>query len=115
MKITKARLKEIIQEETLKEIHSTVKDPLELIQAALGKLDEIHQLVADVGLTPQLHQTLKAHLATASDYLEAASAPLMPSTPAPEQSSISRGIPHSDDEEPHAQRERRYDRRRYGR
>ena len=77
-KITKTRLKKIIQEETLKEIHPTVQDPLELIQAALGKLDEINQLVADVGLHPELHQTLKAHLATASKYLEAASTPMMP-------------------------------------
>ena len=80
MQITKARLKEIIQEVTLKEIHPTVQDPLELIQAALGKLDEINQLIDDVDtrVDLQLHQTLKDHLATASNYLEAASAPLMP-------------------------------------
>ena len=78
MKITKSRLKKIIQEETLKEVHPTVQDPLELMQAALGKLDEINQLISDVGIHPELHQTLKDHLATASSYLEKASAPLMP-------------------------------------
>ena len=80
MKITKSRLKKIIQEATLKEIHPTVQNPLELIQAALGKLDEINQLIDDVGtrVNIQLHQTLKDHLMTASEYLEAASKPLMP-------------------------------------
>ena len=80
MQIAKTRLKEIIQEETLKEIHSTVQDPLELIQAASGKLDETNQLIDDVDsrVNIQLHQTLKDHLATASEYLEAASVPLMP-------------------------------------
>ena len=86
MKITKARLKEIIQEETLKEIHPTVQDPLELIQAALGTLGELNQLIDDVGddtIDPTLRETLRAHLATISRHLEAASAPLMPGKAAP--------------------------------
>ena len=96
MKITKTRLKEIIQEETLKEIHSTVKDPLELIQAALGTLGELNQLIDDVvasgGLNPVLRDTLKAHVATANRHLNAASQPLMPGKAAPERSSTMRGI-----------------------
>ena len=81
MQITKTRLKKIIQEETLKEIHPTVQDPLELIQAALGALGEINQLINDVGeeaIDPTLRETLRAHLTTISRHLEAASAPLMP-------------------------------------
>jgi hypothetical protein len=83
MKITKSKLKKIIQEMinqevTLKEIHPTVQDPLELMQAALGKLDEIDQLISDVGVHRELEQTLKGHLATAGKYLEAASSSLMP-------------------------------------
>ena len=90
MKITKSKLKKIIKEETLetlKEIHPTVQDPLELVQASLGVLDKINQLIDDVGhpgIDPTLHQTLKDHLATASKYLEAASQPLMPAEQAPQ-------------------------------
>ena len=81
MKITKTRLKKIIQEVTLKEIHSTVEDPLELVQAALGVLGELSQLIDNVGeqgINPTLRETLKAHIATASRHLEGASTPMMP-------------------------------------
>ena len=81
MKITKTRLKEIIQEVILKEVHPTVQDPLELVQAALGALGELNQLIDDVGeeaIDPTLRETLRAHLATVSRHLEAASTPMMP-------------------------------------
>jgi len=81
MQITKTRLKKIIQEETLKEIHPTVEDPLDLVQAALGVLGKLNQLIDNVGeqgINPTLRETLKAHIATASRHLEAASEPMMP-------------------------------------
>jgi len=81
MQITKTRLKKIIKEETLKEVHPTVNDPLEFVQAALGALGKLNQLIDDVGddaIDPTLRETLKAHIATASRHLEAASEPMMP-------------------------------------
>ena len=86
MQITKTRLKKIIKEETLKEVHPSVKDPLELVQAALGVLGELNQLIDNIGeqaIDPTLRETLKARIAAVSRHLEAASTPMMPGKEAP--------------------------------
>jgi hypothetical protein len=121
MKITKARLKEIIQEElekatpSLEEIgggvdtQTSLKDAWDHVDAAI-QLASAHPMRAasPEGFIDHLKRTRHA-IANALQSLGGTS----PEEEIPR--NTNRGIPHSDDEEPHAQRERRYDRRRYGR